>query len=592
MTMQGCRRGTISTYALTFRSVGSPSSRPTTPTRRRDWYPRRRVPWRRESLKFGRSRQLRDASLDRRFRGPWSALGGCTTRRRRQALAAPQRRHRCRRPRTRVACVPPKRVRPSRRAQARRWRAGAQAARTLLGRLETSRSRRKSSLGSVQTASRSPRPGSTIPAACVRIASVCSPSRSYCQARPAKLLASARYAASRVSDWVRLVPLGLCLVAAVVGLLMALPAATRSAVNGRASVVNVVGPMRLVTRTFGYAAVARAVTTSTTTSTRQGLFLYDGGRRRDATPTLHSAGIEAVAFVSRSEGWVAAFNCAEAAVYLFRTTNGGRSWESLGKPSGHSCGGGPTFLSFIDGKHGWMEPVSPNGPGGELLRTSDGGRTWSRVVDELLPRARQGRGLRCLGPIRFVSLSRGWMGRCFDGGLFASRDGGHRWTRTTIRVPRRSHARFDLPWFDGSTGVVAATLGSRSPTEGGTAQAVAFSVSNDGGRTWSVRSTRRIASCPLEPFFTGWWPAAVADARVWWLVTGRDRPTVQVTTDAGQHWRTTPTRGLPHRPCSILSVSAANSNAAWVVTRVGHGSALFRTSDGGRTWNRTVLFPR
>jgi photosystem II stability/assembly factor-like uncharacterized protein len=184
------------------------------------------------------------------------------------------------------------------------------------------------------------------------------------------------------------------------------------------------------------------------------------------------------------------------------------------------------------------------------------------------------------------------MGRCFDGGLFASGDGGYRWTRTTIRVPSRSHARFDLPWFDRSTGVVAATLGSRLPTDGGTAQAVAFSVSNDGGRTWSVRSTRRIASCPLEPNFTGWWPAAVADARVWWLVTGRDRPTVQVTTDAGQHWRTTPARGLPRRPCSILSVSAASPKAAWVAARIGHGSALFRTSDGGRTWNRTVLLRR
>jgi photosystem II stability/assembly factor-like uncharacterized protein len=33
-------------------------------------------------------------------------------------------------------------------------------------------------------------------------------------------------------------------------------------------------------------------------------------------------------------------------------------------------------------------------------------------------------------------------------------------------------------------------------------------------------------------------------------------------------------------------------NAAWVAARIGHGSALFRTSDGGRTWNRTVLLRR
>jgi photosystem II stability/assembly factor-like uncharacterized protein len=47
------------------------------------------------------------------------------------------------------------------------------------------------------------------------------------------------------------------------------------------------------------------------------------------------------------------------------------------------------------------------------------------------------------------------------------------------------------------------------------------------------------------------------------------------------------------RACSILSVSAASRKAAWVVARdVGRSTALFRTTDGGRTWKRIVLLRR
>jgi photosystem II stability/assembly factor-like uncharacterized protein len=352
-----------------------------------------------------------------------------------------------------------------------------------------------------------------------------------------------------------------------------------------------VGPTRLVSPDFGYSVAYR--TSGTTGQTVIGLFVYKGGRWRNMTPpTLRADGIDAiddVAFVDRRHGWVAAYNCAQVAVYLYRTSDGGRSWQSLGKPASHSCGGGPTFLSFIDDEHGWMEPVSPNGPAGELLGTTDGGRMWKRLASGPLGQVRAP-ALPCLAPIRFVSPSTGWMARCGNGRVFSTHDGGRRWSRATIRIANGSRARFDLPWFKGSTGVVAATLGSRSPTETARTRAVVFSVSQDGGQDWSLRSTRRIASCPLVPYFTALWPAGVASARVWWVVAGRSRPTVQVTTDAGRQWRTVVARGLPSRACSVTSVSPAGPNVAWVVARDGgSGSALFQTVDGGRTWHRTTL---
>jgi photosystem II stability/assembly factor-like uncharacterized protein len=385
----------------------------------------------------------------------------------------------------------------------------------------------------------------------------------------------------------------LCSVAIALGVVGALATGSGQAVSGKLDVTLSVGPTRLVSPGFGYSVAYRAVTSGTTAETAIRLFVYEDGRWRNATPPALAANqinaIDDVAFADRRHGWVAGYNCAQAAVYIYRTSDGGRSWQSLGKPATHSCGGGPTYLSFADDRHGWMEPVSPNGPAGELLGTADGGRTWKQLASGPPGQARPP-ALPCLAPIRFVSRSRGWMARCEDGGMFSTRDGGRRWSRARIGVPDRADARFDLPWFAGGSGVVAATIGSRPPTEPSGTRAVVFSVTRNGGRDWSVRATRRVSSCSLTPYFTNVWPASVAGLRVWWVVAGRSRPVVQVTSDGGRQWRRVVARGLPSRSCSVTSVSAATASVAWVVARgSGANTFLFRTADGGRSWHRVIL---
>jgi hypothetical protein len=408
----------------------------------------------------------------------------------------------------------------------------------------------------------------------------------------ADLILALRAFVPRLSSVIRLGLFGLLCIATIAGLSAAGAMGAGKARVG-ATVRMTVGPTHFLSPGFGYAVAYRTVEQGATAQTKIGLFVYHEGRWRDATPpTLRADSIDAiddVAFVDPRHGWVAAYNCGAAAVYLYRTSDGGRSWQSLGKPASHSCGGGPTFLSFVDDQHGWMEPVSPNAPVGVLLQTTDGGRTWAQRASgppgQVRPPA-----LPCLAPISFVSISSGWMGRCEGGGVFSTVDGGHRWSRVAIRIPDRSDARFDLPRFIGGAGVVAATLGTRPPTESGWTRAVVFAVSSDSGRSWTVRSARRIASCPLDAYYTPFWPASIVDTRVWWIVAGGSRPTVQVTTDAGQTWRAIAAQGLPSRWCSVLSVSAGDANVAWLVAREGRRSgALFRTIDGGRRWQRVTL---
>jgi photosystem II stability/assembly factor-like uncharacterized protein len=160
--------------------------------------------------------------------------------------------------------------------------------------------------------------------------------------------------------------------------------AAKQAADGATSVRTNVGPTRFVTPGFGYSVAYRTVARATTVQTTTRLFLYEAGRWRNATPPmLRTDGINTiddVAFVDREHGWVAAYNCAKVGVYLYRTSDGGRSWRSFGKVAYHSCGGGPTYLSFTDDRHGWMEPVSPNAPEGELFGTRDGGQIWMHLA--------------------------------------------------------------------------------------------------------------------------------------------------------------------------------------------------------------------
>jgi hypothetical protein len=294
----------------------------------------------------------------------------------------------------------------------------------------------------------------------------------------------------------------------------------------QSNVTVTVGPMRLVSPGFGYVVAQRTSQSGGTYKTTIRLLVFDGGHWRDATPPALRPpafprdlidGVDDVAFVDRRHGWLAAFNCSMAAVQLYRTSDGGRSWHSLGRPGGHSCSApATTFLSFINGRHGWMEPVSPTGPVGALLETSDGGRSWKHVATG--PAIGPQRRLPCLAPIRFVALSTGWLGRCdeFRGGAFSTRDGGRHWKRAAIAI---SDARFDLPWFHGRNGVEAATVGTRPVAEKGHSRAVVFSITRDGGRVWTARSTRRIGSCPLTAY-TSVWPTSVVNRRVWWIVSG------------------------------------------------------------------------
>jgi hypothetical protein len=81
-----------------------------------------------------------------------------------------------------------------------------------------------------------------------------------------------------------------------------------------------VGPTRLLSPDFGYTVAYKWVAHGATTQATTGLFVYDHGRWRNVTPRTLNAGsinaVDDVAFTDPQHGWVAAYDCAQASVYL------------------------------------------------------------------------------------------------------------------------------------------------------------------------------------------------------------------------------------------------------------------------------------
>ena len=316
----------------------------------------------------------------------------------------------------------------------------------------------------------------------------------------------------------RLVALVACIVAG----------ATSTALGGRAqTTIWSVASARFVSPTFGYAAIGWEQPHSTRLVFGGGLYLYRDGRWSKSVPySNENGGIEDVAFPDEQHGWLATYDCGDARVSVYRTQDGGASWQRLPIRSSHSCGGGPTFLSFPNLQDGWLEPVSPNGPVGILLRTTNGGATWPVLgsIDN---------GDSCLNRITAFSAAVAWM-PCVR--LVRTVDGGQTWHPQSLPLPTRwrkdAVTSAGDPRFFGNRGVVPVTVWDHH------GKAVLFYDTSNAGRTWSLAASRRTGGFCDHTFP---WPSApratvsIASPTTWWVASNRTGR-IDVTSDGGRHW--------------------------------------------------------
>jgi len=354
------------------------------------------------------------------------------------------------------------------------------------------------------------------------------------------------------------------------------------------------------------------------------LITADGGAHwRNVTPPGFSGWTDrTMDFLDVTHAWVAVTPhvvahpaAAPATITVFRTSDGGQSWQS---GAFQVADGSPSQLDFIDAHHGWMVLQVDNGVA--IYRTSDGGLRWEQASVSHYT-APNGTALGVLpmshpfGPkatsqpaceldpfaaIAFRDPLTGWAaGRCRGPApsvyLYVTHDAGSTWQPQTL--PSLDDMP-SCPCTVGATGPVFTSSGDASlavsiETEnsscqtqnGGSACSIQpipvtakVYATHDGGKTWAPHVLPGVAAFGGEPTFidarTGWYASAILKAAPSFPgETIFDK--LYVTHDGGASW--SPVADATAFPGGALDFISPTTG--WL-----YSMSLLITTDGGRSW--------
>jgi len=260
---------------------------------------------------------------------------------------------------------------------------------------------------------------------------------------------------------------------------------------------------------------------------------------------------------------------------IFRTSDGGLSWESFQTP--FSAGD----LEFIDEYNGWMMADLGIGAGSmavAVFQTKDGGATWNRTyIND--PSVEGAGDTLPLGGIKVMlvplDMNIAWVGGViYSSGstyLFRTDNGGKTWSQVTMMLPgdaQSSELTIEQVKFLSSTqGFLAIRLSSAI-------QETIFYTTNDGGQTWNPAPVSLPSSGLLE--------IPSADEMIFY-----HNSQFYITEDAANTFETVdPNIAFGE---SITDMSFVNVSTGWVVTTSPTNQrALYKTSDGGATWSSLI----
>lgn len=261
---------------------------------------------------------------------------------------------------------------------------------------------------------------------------------------------------------------------------------------------------------------------------------------------------------------------------VWKTTDSGISWEaSQTLPlTGQEPFFEPEGFSFVNSSTGWLLVHVDAGMSHDyshLYRTADGGQTWERIVD---PFGESLQGLRNTG-MAFSTESYGWVTKDNLGvlpGAFLEQteDGGQSWENIFLPAPEGAswesepiQCRTFQPVFTSpQTGLVL--LECSRPDGSGSLETLSYVYStSDRGENWQHTQL----------------PSPVSDLEFVDLQVGYAAGIdIYKTTNGGLDWVKIKTVTW-HGQLTFIS-----SDLGWAVARKGEDIALVKTENGGSTW--------
>jgi DNA-binding CsgD family transcriptional regulator/photosystem II stability/assembly factor-like uncharacterized protein len=310
----------------------------------------------------------------------------------------------------------------------------------------------------------------------------------------------------------------------------------------------------------------------------------DGGRTwKDVSPDL--AGSEnllarSMAFIDADHTVVIAApprieKAGDIQAHVFWTADRGRTWHESDSPI--TLGAEQAGVTFVDPEHVWIRTGTLASPL-LLYRTTDGGRSWQTVPVQLgtidgdplgsLPKA-------CSLLLHWVSTSRGF---AYGGAtvaaatalpcFFRSDDGGATWQR--VLLPDVVAGQY-----------TGATLSFPTPTDGFVSFSptgnLALYATHDGGLTWGLAG-RVPGTSPGGTYNS----VALVDALHGWVI---GQPTWQRTIDGAQTWESF----TPNTPMPSAEFVSPDEGFGWpafgqTLSSDATVPPLYHTLDGGKTW--------
>ncbi len=231
---------------------------------------------------------------------------------------------------------------------------------------------------------------------------------------------------------------------------------------------------------------------------------------------------------------------------------------------------------------------------GGVWKSVNGGTTFKPVFDR---QPVQSIGAVTIDPsnhkIVWVGTGEGWTRNSVSigDGIYKSTDGGENWTNVGLKDSEHI-AKILVDPKDGNT-VYACAEGHvwNDNDERGVYK------TSDGGSTWrkvlaganGSTGCGMIAMSPLEPktIFASMWDFR---RQGWTFRSGGPGSGLYQSTDGGEHWtelNDSNSKGLPEKPWGRIALAVAPSKPQVVYAMIeSKKSALFRSDDGGKTWNR------
>ena len=234
-------------------------------------------------------------------------------------------------------------------------------------------------------------------------------------------------------------------------------------------------------------------------------------------------------------------------------------------------------LSFSDASHGWLLFTGSQDPTeaetAVLYATSNSGQTWAQISTTgttagAIPLKGDKAGMA------FLNERVGWLtiGPFVSDGFYKTSDGGHTWAKQSLPAFSNPSKPVALPiapvFFSATSGMLAVQYYNGTSSAG-----IVFYTTQNAGVNWQVASVLPISIAGMLS------PATIdfLDADHGWIIDG-SYATLYRTSDGGRHWN-------KHAGFNGLQVvNFASPQLGWAED--GNScSLLLSTTDGGQTWS-------